>query len=147
MATTTNVIKLKRSNVPTLVPKLVDVEFGELAVNTHDGKVYFKRGFDGVGTPPPGVFTSMETIVTTHAQVTGSIELTVAVSSSHMLIDKRSTDEPTTSTLFTIRLDENDVVNVDRLGMFSLPPKTNELPNSTGEGAIAMSGSNMWIYI
>jgi hypothetical protein len=140
MATNTNVIKLKRSNVPTLVPKTIDVDLGELAVNTYDGKVYFKK-YDGASPPV------IETIVTTHAQVTGSIELTVAVSSSHMLIDKRSTLEPTTSTLFTIRLDEEDVVNVDRLGMFSLPPKTDELPNSTGEGAIAMSGSNMWIYI
>lgn len=147
MATTTNVIKLKRSNEPLLVPSAGDLQFGELGVNTRDGKLYFKRGFDGVGTAPPGVFTSIETIVTTHAQVTGSIELTVAVTSSHMLIDKTSTDDPVNSDLFTIKLNGDDVLNVDKKGMFSLSPKIGGLPVSTDEGAIAMSGSNMWIYI
>ena len=147
MATTTNVIKLKRSNEPLLVPSAGDLQFGELGVNTRDGKLYFKRGFDGVGTPPPGVFTSIETIVTTHAQVTGSIELTVAVSSSHMLIDKSTADAPTNSDLFTIRLNGDDVLNVDNKGILSLPPKIGTLAASPDEGSIAMSGSNMWIYI
>jgi len=37
-----NQILLKQSNVPNSVPTTSDLDFGELAVNTHDGKVYFK---------------------------------------------------------------------------------------------------------
>lgn len=37
-----NTILLKQSAVPGSVPTVGQLEFGELAVNTHDGKVYFK---------------------------------------------------------------------------------------------------------
>jgi hypothetical protein len=37
-----NQILLKQSDVPNSVPTTADLDFGELAVNTHDGKVYFK---------------------------------------------------------------------------------------------------------
>ena len=37
-----NTILLKQSSTPNAVPTTGDLEFGELAVNTHDGKVYFK---------------------------------------------------------------------------------------------------------
>ena len=73
----TNTIKLKRSNVQSNVPSLGDLTLGELAVNTFDGKVFIKKN-DGSD--------SIETFVTTHAQITGSIELTSAVTSSFQLI-------------------------------------------------------------
>jgi len=74
----TNTIKLKRSNVQSNVPSLGDLTLGELAVNTFDGKVFIKKN-DGSD--------SLETIVTTHAQITGSIELTSAVTSSFQRTD------------------------------------------------------------
>ena len=37
-----NQILLKQSSTPGSIPATGDLEFGELAVNTHDGKVYFK---------------------------------------------------------------------------------------------------------
>ena len=37
-----NQILLKQSSVANSVPTTSDLAFGELAVNTHDGKVYFK---------------------------------------------------------------------------------------------------------
>lgn len=38
-----NTIKIKRSNVPGKNPENTNLEFGELAVNTHDGRMFFKR--------------------------------------------------------------------------------------------------------
>lgn len=36
-------IKIKRSSVPAKVPVTADIELGELAVNTYDGKLYLKK--------------------------------------------------------------------------------------------------------
>ena len=68
-----NRIKLKRSSVSANVPNVGDLTLGELAVNTYDGKLFFKKD-NGVD--------SIESIVTTNAQITGSVELTGALTSS-----------------------------------------------------------------
>lgn len=40
---TDTVIKLKRSSVPGKVPQPEDLEFGEVAINDHDGTMYYKK--------------------------------------------------------------------------------------------------------
>jgi len=67
-------VKLKRSSVAKKVPTTSDLELGELAMNTVDGKVYFEKND---GSP------SVQTILTTDSQTTGSIELTAAVTASY----------------------------------------------------------------
>ena len=67
-------VKLKRSSVAEKVPTTSDLELGELAMNTVDGKVYFEKN-DGSPT--------VQTILTTDSQTTGSIELTAAVTASY----------------------------------------------------------------
>ena len=67
------IVKLKRSSVAEKVPTTSDLELGELAMNTVDGKVYFEKND---GSP------SVQTILTTDSQTTGSIELTGAVTAS-----------------------------------------------------------------
>jgi len=42
-------IKLRRSAVPGKLPSISQLEFGELAYNTYDGRAYFKRDQGGVG--------------------------------------------------------------------------------------------------
>lgn len=44
----TTVLKHKRSNVQNSVPGTSDVVFGEIALNTFDGRLYFKKN-DGSG--------------------------------------------------------------------------------------------------
>lgn len=40
---TLTTIKHKRSDVQNSVPSTADIEFGELALNTYDGRIYFKK--------------------------------------------------------------------------------------------------------
>ena len=51
-------IILKRSAVPGRVPDTGSINLGEVAINTHDGKLYFKKS---------GSVQSVETIVTTNS--------------------------------------------------------------------------------
>ena len=67
------VLKLKRSATAYKVPSTSDLALGELAMNTNDGKIYFEKN-DGSAT--------IQTILTTNSQTTGSIELTGVVTAS-----------------------------------------------------------------
>ena len=40
-------IKLKRSNVADAVPTTSNLELGEIAMNTRDGKIYMRKYIDG----------------------------------------------------------------------------------------------------
>ena len=57
-------IILKRSAVPGRVPDTGSINLGEVAINTFDGKLYFKKS---------GSVESVETIVTTDSITSGSI--------------------------------------------------------------------------
>jgi len=127
-----NKIKLKRSSTVSRVPQLADLTLGELAINTFDGKLFFKKnnGSD-----------SIESIVTTNSQITGSVELTGALTSSLSLI---SNDSPSTN-MFLVKVAGDDKVKVNSEGTFIIKESTT-LP--TGEtGAMAVSGSNFFIYL
>lgn len=41
-------IKLKRSDIPTVVPTVQDLEIGEVAINTADQKMYAKDRFGAI---------------------------------------------------------------------------------------------------
>jgi len=57
-------IILKRSAVPGRVPDTASLNLGEVAINTFDGKLYFKKS---------GSIESVETIVTTDSITSGSL--------------------------------------------------------------------------
>ena len=59
-------IILKRSAVPGRVPDTGSINLGEVAINTFDGKLYFKKS---------GSVESVETIVTTNSITSGSIQV------------------------------------------------------------------------
>ena len=67
------VIKLRRSSVAGNVPTTAQLGLGELAINTTDGKIYFEKN-DGSAT--------IQTIVTTNSETTGSITITGNISGS-----------------------------------------------------------------
>ena len=62
-----NTVRLKRSAVQGKAPAVGDLELGELAVNTHDGKLYTKKndGSDSIveiGQQPSDILTSKKVI-------------------------------------------------------------------------------------
>lgn len=59
-------IQLKRSALSGKVPDTGSLTLGELAINTYDGKIFFKKS---------GSIESVESIVTTNSTTTGSITL------------------------------------------------------------------------
>ena len=70
-------LKLKRSSTQHKVPGTSDVALGELAINTYDGRVFFKKN-DGSD--------SIEHIVTTDSITTGSISLTSKLTSATLTL-------------------------------------------------------------
>lgn len=72
------IIKFKRSTTAGTVPAGSSLEYGEIAMNVSDGKVFFKKGDD-----------TIQTIVTTNTNnaITGSINLTGAVTASAFVGD------------------------------------------------------------
>ena len=60
-------IILKRSAAPGKVPDTGSLNLGEIAVNTYDGKLYFRKS---------GSVETIESIVTTNSLTTGSLALT-----------------------------------------------------------------------
>jgi hypothetical protein len=70
-------IQLKRSALPGKVPDTGSLNLGEIAINTYDGKLYFKKS---------GSLQSIESIVTTNSINTGSITLTKTGSFGELVI-------------------------------------------------------------
>ena len=127
-----NKIRLKRSGVEGKVPVVENLSLGELAVNTFDGKLFFKKN-DGSD--------SLESIVTTNAQITGSLEMTGAVTSSLALI----TNASASGNLFTIRVGGEDKITVNSDGTL-IVKEVSTLPTAE-KGALSVSGSNFFIYL
>lgn len=125
-------IRLKRSDSSGNVPDAGSLSLGELAVNTYDGKLFFTKNDGSV---------SLETIVTTNAQITGSLEMTGAVTSSFALI---KTQSPSGDVL-TVKVGGQDKVTINKDGSLVVKEVTT-LP--TGEkGALSVSGSNFFVYL
>jgi hypothetical protein len=68
-------IKLKRSSVAGKIPTTAQLEAGEIAINTADGKLYFERDD-----------STIQTIVTTNAIITGSLNINGSITGSDVQI-------------------------------------------------------------
>ena len=99
------VVKLKRTSVQGRIPSIVNLELGELAINTHDGRIFFEKD-DGT--------LSIQEILTTNSQNSGSFNLTGAISASSLSISGDTTigGNLTLGGNITIGDATTDVVNV-----------------------------------
>lgn len=120
-----NSIVLKRSALPGKVPDTGSLNLGELAINTYDGKAFFKRS---------GNVDSIESIVTTNSITTGSIYLTKTGSFGELVV---SQDGNFQRDLYVVR----DVIanrDIDALGNIS----------GSGlriDGLLNVNSSSIWI--
>ena len=69
-------IKLKRTAVQGKIPTTSNLDLGELAINTYDGRIFFEKDVDGT--------LSIQEILTTNSQTSGSFNLTGAISASSL---------------------------------------------------------------
>jgi hypothetical protein len=72
------VVKLKRTAVEGKVPNTSNIELGELAINTYDGRIFFEKD-NGTAT--------IQQVVTTNSQTTGSINILGNVTASYFVGD------------------------------------------------------------
>lgn len=86
-----NLVKLRRSAEPTKVPQTNQLELGELAINTYDGKLYLKKD-DGT-----------ESIVEIGTQQAGGIDF-VTKTANYTASDKDGIIADTSGGVFTITL-------------------------------------------
>ena len=87
------IVKLKRTSVAGKVPSTSNLQLGELAINTNDGRIFFKKN-DGSD--------SIEHIVTTDSITTGSITITGTTQTTTLTttnrIDKQYLDDEVLNT-------------------------------------------------
>jgi hypothetical protein len=79
-------LKFKRSAVPAKVPSIADLDLGELAINTYDGKVYTKKDDGTQAIVEVGGGGGVQTIASADGSVTVTgttdIDLSVAVAAA-----------------------------------------------------------------
>ena len=61
-------VKLRRSAVPGNKPTTTQLDLGELAINTNDGKIYFEKS--------SSLGESIQEVFVTDAWITGSLQVT-----------------------------------------------------------------------
>ena len=114
------VVKLKRTSVQGRIPSIANLELGELAINTHDGRIFFQKD-DGT--------LSIQEILTTNSQNSGSFNLTGAISASSLSISGDTTigGNLTLGGNITIGDASTDSVTVTAQFSGSLIPDGNEI--------------------
>ena len=112
------VIKLKRTAVQGKIPTTSNLELGELALNTYDGRIFFEKND---GTP------SIQEILTTNTTNSGSLNLDGAVTASSLNITGNTTigGDLTLEGQLTIGDATTDSVNVIASLSSSLIPNNN----------------------
>jgi hypothetical protein len=88
------IIKFKRSTTSGVVPGTGSLEYGEVAMNVTDGKVFFKKGND----------TIQELVATnTDTPITGSININGAITASYFVGDGSRLENITVAQAATVQ--------------------------------------------
>ena len=131
-------IKLKRTAVQGKIPTTSNLELGELALNTYDGRIFFEKND---GNP------SIQEILTTNSQTSGSFNLDGAISASSLNITGNTTigGDLTLEGQLTIGDATTDSVNVIASLSSSLIPNDNlsfDLGSSSKKWSTAYIGTS-----
>jgi len=101
------IVRLKRTSVSGKVPETSNIQLGELAMNTYDGRIFFEKNTGGTET--------IEEIVTTDSQnpITGSINLNGSITANSLTVDDITIDGSTISDSGDLTLDIGGDLNID----------------------------------
>lgn len=137
----TQVVKLKRSATPGKVPTTADLELGEIAINTYDGKLYFEKDS---GTPTvvsvatsTDLVSKQDTLVSgtniktiNGSSLMGSGDLSISGGSSTLTIQNK------TSAYTIVVGDLNSIINCT----------ANTFTVSLPAAATVVSGFSCWVW-
>ena len=129
------VVKLKRTSVQGRIPSIANLELGELAINTHDGRIFFQKD-DGT--------LSIQEILTTNSHNSGSFNLTGAISASSLSISGDTTIGGNLTLGGNITIGDSDTDSVS----FSSDISSSFLPDSNLEfdlGSDTKKWNNLYV--
>ena len=129
------VVKLKRTSVQGRIPTISNLELGELAINTHDGRIFFEKDNGEL---------SIQEILTTNSQNSGSFSLQGAISASSLSISGDTTigGNLTLGGNITIGDETTDSINITAEFSGSLLPDGNEIYDL---GSSSKKWNNIWV--
>ena len=128
------VLKLKRTAVSGKIPTTSQLELGELAINTHDGRIFFEKDN---GTPS----ISEILIVNTTNPVTGSLTLNGNISATNITLSGDLVVQGTTTTIDSTNLNIGD--NIIELN-YGGSSTSGGIYVKDATGASTTSGSLLW---
>ena len=128
------VLKLKRTAVSGKIPTTSQLELGELAINTHDGRIFFEKDN---GTPS----VSEILIVNTTNPVTGSLTLNGNISATNITLSGDLVVQGTTTTIDSTTLNIGD--NIIELN-YGGSQTTGGILVKDATGDSTISGSLLW---
>jgi len=128
------IVKLKRTSVSGKVPSTSNLQLGELAVNTYDGRVFLEKDS---GTP------SIQEFLTTNTEhpITGSVTLNGDISATNITLSGNLTVEGTTTTIDSTNLNIGD--NIIELN-YGGTATTSGIITKDATGGSTTSGSLLW---
>jgi len=128
------IVKLKRTSVSGKVPTISNIELGELAINTYDGRLFFEKN-DGSAT--------VQEILTTNTgrPITGSVTLNGDISATNITLSGNLTVEGTTTTIDSTNLNIGD--NIIELN-YGGTSTTSGIITKDATGGSTISGSLLW---
>ena len=127
-------IKLRRSSTEGKVPTTSQLALGEIAINTHDGRIFFEKN-DGSAT--------IQHIVTTNSITTGSIELTSKVTAATLTLSGLSAQNSEATSLM---INGSGVVGTRELGTAAFSAATDFLtahPNISAASSVDNSNGTV----
>jgi hypothetical protein len=128
------IVKLKRTSVSGKIPSTSNLQLGELAVNTYDGRVFLEKDS---GTP------SIQEFLTTNTEhpITGSVTLNGDISATNISLSGNLTVEGTTTTIDSTNLNIGD--NIIELN-YGGTATTSGIITKDATGGSTTSGSLLW---
>jgi hypothetical protein len=133
---------LRRSAVPNNKPTTDKLSLGEIAINTYDGKIFFKRS--------GSIGESVEEAITTNANNIGSLTIS---GSSHTLFGSSSfygttnvySQSGSTSDMFSVNNNSQKLFNINREGVMQVA-SYDTLPTAVSGGIVMSSSGEYYIY-
>ena len=137
-----NTLKVKRSATPAKVPTTSDLDLGEIAVNTYDGKMYIKKD-DGT-----------QSIVQVGAGGAGGGDVTGPASSTDNAIARFDSTTGKIIQNSTVTVDDNgNIINVNSVGLdvtpATIPATVGTMSWDDGEGVpeVLLKGGNTTLKV